>query len=347
MYQRDVWSLSLGRWGGVYVRIHIFFVLFAVLTGFIAHQMPGGGLMWLALTSVSILFLSVLAHEFGHYYAARRLGGHMDSLVLGPVGGLRPPRVPRDPQSELLTLLAGPAVSLSICFCCLIVAGLVHAETANELLNLFEPVIFGNGNGMTLEAVIRLTCWINWWLLILNAIPAFPFDGGRAMVALLQVLKPQIEYDKAVAYVATFARLVAVGLFLMAFVFRHALGPDFPAWLPLLLLSVFVFFSARVEEAQTEAEKEEEELFGYDFSQGYTSLERSASPRSNKPGPITVWWRDIQEKRRKRRAEIELAEDAESDEILQRLHEQGMESLSPREKALLKRVSERYRSRNS
>ena len=58
MYQRDVWSLSLGRWGSVYVRIHIFFVLFAVLTGYIAHQMDDG-LMWLALTSVSILFLSV------------------------------------------------------------------------------------------------------------------------------------------------------------------------------------------------------------------------------------------------------------------------------------------------
>ncbi len=346
MYQRDVWSLSLGRWGGVYVRIHIFFVLFAVLTGYIANEMERG-LMWLALTSVSILFVSVLAHEFGHFFAARRLGGHMDTVVLGPVGGLRPPRVPRDPQSELLTLLAGPAVSLLICFCCLIVTGLVDPEGAKELLRLFAPDIFVRGSDMSLESVIRLTCWINWWLLILNMIPAFPFDGGRAMVAFLQVLKPQVTYEKAVALVATFARLVAVGLFLMAFVFRNALGSEFPAWLALILLSVFVFFSARVEEAQTEAEKEEEELFGYDFSQGYTSLERSASPSSNKPGPITAWWNQFQENRRKRRAEIELAEDSESDEILQRLHEHGMESLSPREKALLKRVSERYRSRNS
>ena len=346
MYQRDVWSLSLGRWGGVYVRIHIFFVLFAVLTGYIANEIDRG-LMWLALTSVSILFVSVLAHEFGHFFAARRLGGHMDTVVLGPVGGLRPPRVPRDPQSELLTLLAGPAVSLLICFCCLIVTGLVDPGGAKELLSLFAPDIFKPGSEMSLESVIRLTCWINWWLLILNMIPAFPFDGGRAMVAFLQVLKPQVNYEKAVALVATFARLVAVGLFLMAFVFRNALGNEFPAWLALILLSVFVFFSARVEETQTEAEKEEEELFGYDFSQGYTSLERSAAPPSNKPGPISVWWNQFQENRRKRRAEIELAEDSESDEILKRLHEHGMESLSPREKALLKRVSERYRSRNS
>ena len=347
MYQRDVWSLSLGRWGGVYVRIHIFFVLFAVFTGYIANEIDRG-MMLLALTSVSILFLSVLAHEFGHFFAARRLGGHMDSIVLGPVGGLRPPRVPRDPQSELLTLVAGPAVSLLICFCCLIVTGLVNPEGAKELLNLLSPAgIFAGDADVTFLTVIRLTCWINWWLLLLNAIPAFPFDGGRAMVALLQVMKPQINYEKAVALVAAFARLVAVGLFVMAFVFRNANSTEFPAWLALILLSVFVFFSARVEESQSESEREEEELFGYDFSQGYTSLERSASPPSNKPGPISVWWNQFQEKRQKRRAEIELAEDAESDEILQRLHEQGMESLSPREKALLKRVSERYRSRNS
>ena len=349
MYQRDLWSLSLGRWGGVHVRLHIFFMLFAVLTGYIAYEISRNNeteLLWLALTSVVVLFLSVLLHELGHYYAARRLGGHIDALVLGPLGGLRPPRVPRDPQSELLCLVAGPAVTLGVCFSCLVLIGLFQPESARKLLDVFHPEIVDYGVGIRLETVVRLVCWINWWLLILNAIPAFPFDGGRAMVALLQVAKPKIEYDKAVSIVASVARLVAVGLFLLGFVFFDVYDDGIPSGPALMLLAVFVFFSARVEESQTEAELDDEELFGYDFSQGYTSLERSAGRTASRPGPITRWWNHYQERRRARQAERERAEDLESDEILKRLHQHGMDSLSPREKALLKRVSERYRSRN-
>ncbi len=359
MINRDVWSLSLGRWGGVHIRLHIFFVLFAVFTAYLAsvEEVRDDGLVWLALLSIAILFVSVLLHELGHYVAAVRLGGHMDALVLGPLGGLKPARVPKDPQRELLAVLAGPAVTLGICLFFLLFATILDAATSNlepgTDRQLWQPLglnfvghVAGRGE-ISVNLVVRLTCWINWWLFVVNLIPAFPFDGGRAFSAFIQVMRPKLDPERAVVLVAAFARLVAVTLFLLAFVFRDAFpGSAVPSWLALVLLAVFVFFSARVEESHSDREDEEHEMFGYDFSQGYTSLEKSTFPAPpTRPGPLTSWLDRRRENRRVRQAATEAYENRKADEILKRLHEHGMDSLSPAEKALLKRVSVRLRSR--
>ena len=323
------------------------------LPGILASQESArdDGLMWLAVLSIFMLLGSVLIHELGHYFASARLGGHMDVIVLGPLGGLRPPRVPSDPQSELLCILAGPAATLTTCVILLLVSLTLEPVSASQLLHPLAPTVdmghVSSGGDFSLGLIVRLGCWINWWLFVINLIPAFPFDGGRACSSFLQVMRPSLSAEKAVGIVATLARLVAVALFVLAFVlgdlFADSSAP--PAWLALLLLAVFVFFSARVEETQIEEDQPESDLFGYDFSQGYTSLERSTDAPQAKPGPITRWLDERREKQRIKQQRIEKEEDEEADRILQQLHEQGMDSLSPHERALLKRVSARYRTR--
>ncbi len=349
MVYRDVWSMGLGRWRGVHVRLHIFFVLFAVMTAYLAwlERDSDPGLMWLALLSILILFLSVMVHEVGHLLAVRRLGGHMDSLVPGPLGGLRPARVARDPQSELLATMAGPAATLGVVLLCTMTIAISNPSSLSGMFQLLTPDILDGrpSHKIGFSEIVRLTGWINWWLLVVNSIPVFPFDGGRALASFLQVVMPRMSHERAVASVATFARLVALALFLVAFLLRDALPHAMvPTWLALVLLSVFVFFSARVEETQLEAD-EEEELFGYDFSQGYTSLERSSQPSPPPAGPITRWLDRMKEQRRLRLDARASAEEREADEILRKLHQQGQASLSPRERALLKRVSARLRMR--
>ncbi len=353
MHQRDVWSVSLCRWGNVHVRVHIFFVLFGILTTYLAwllgQDQHDDGLIWLAILSVTILIVSVFLHELGHWYVATRLGGHNDTIVLWPLGGLRPIRVANDPQSELLAVLAGPAVSVGICLFCLLFAGIVDPLSARKLLRLFDPTIIdelSGGSPISLMSAIRLTCWINFWLLAINFLPAFPFDGGRALTALLQIIRPRLDYARAVAIAAMVGRMVAVGLCFLAFTYRDHFSAPVPVWLALLLLAVFIFFAARVEEAHAESESESDDPFGYDFSQGYTSLERSAGPPKRKTGSISRWIDRYRQRQRDRQAAVEAAEEKESDDILKRLHEHGMESLSHRDRALLKRVSERIRSRN-
>src|SRR4051794_41961692 len=102
------WSLSLGRWWGVAVYLHVFFVLFALVG--LAVTLRDPGLLGAGLMMVAILFVSVTLHEVGHSLAALRVGGKVDAIVLGPVGGLISPRVPDEPEIHLFVALAGPPV---------------------------------------------------------------------------------------------------------------------------------------------------------------------------------------------------------------------------------------------
>ncbi|MCA9263055.1 MAG: site-2 protease family protein [Planctomycetales bacterium] len=357
MHHLDVWSLSLGRWRGVQVKLHMFFLLFATFTCYLAWRMPADGaaddsFAWTAALCILVLFLSVLLHELGHVLAARRFNGAVDGIVIGPLGGLQPIRIPNDPQSELLVALAGPLVSAGITAICLMALLFSGEPHAYRVLHPFSPEAFeiatSPGGMLGPKDIVGLICWINWLLLLINLIPAFPFDGGRVCLAFLQTMRPQLAHHHAVVLVAALAKIVAVGLLIAAFFFRDSQAASVaPTWLALILLAIFVFFSARVEEEHPDQEESESGPFGYDFSQGFTSLEQTTEPPSPPPpGPLTRWWRKWQQRRELKRRRAEAEEDERLDEVLQRLHEFGESALSPAERALLKRVSARYRDRD-
>ncbi len=145
---------------------------------------------------------------------------------------------------------------------------------------------------------------------------------------------------------ARISKLTAVGLCIWAWLISDAADAwALPGWLPLVLLAIFVFFSASQEVAKAEETEWEEELFSYDFSQGYTSLERSSQPRSRPPGVVQRWINARRELRKRRRDLQERDEERQVDKILTRLHESGMKGLTAKERALLHRVSARYRNR--
>ena len=72
-----------------------------------------------------------------------------------------------------------------------------------------------------------------------------------------------------------------------------------PIWLPLVLLAVYLYFSARRESQRGDDEVGDDDLFGYDFSQGYTSLERPPAPRSHR-GPLRRWLEQRRQIRQRR-----------------------------------------------
>ena len=93
----------------------------------------------------------------------------------------------------------------------------------------------------------------------------------------------------------------------------------------------------------------EDGVFGYDFSQGYTSLERDqiqAAP----PVRRVSWWRRWLQRRAARKMQREVeereAEERRLDELLDKLHRQGRGALTDEEQRFMKRVSDRYRNRN-
>ena len=140
-----------------------------------------------------------------------------------------------------------------------------------------------------------------------------------------------------------FALLIAAALS------RDASGVLVPAWLPLIVLGAVVLFSSQRSTSGPPSHRPaEEELFGYDFSQGYTSLEKSHAridDAEDDDGPLERWLETRREQRRERQEQLDAEEDARVDEILARVHEHGLAGLTAEERLLLDRVSMRYRAR--
>ncbi len=355
MRSHTSWSIGLGRWGGVDVRLHMFFLLFAVCTLFFAwqaSQTPGSGdLVWVAIGSLSILLTSILLHECGHYFAAVRTGGAGDEIVVGPLGGLTSMRPPADPFAECVMHLAGPLVNLVLCIVSGTVLQLVVPGSVWGLLHPLAPEGLVEEAGMV--GALKLTFWINWVVMLANLLPAFPFDGGRALRAALMGWWPDASPRRAALFVSMLAKFAALVLLVFAGVQgRYFNSPEnasrqIPMWFSLALLAIFLYFSAKHEEERVEEIELEDDLFGYDFSQGYMSLEQNNRPQPPQEGHFKRWLAKRRREKHRRQAELEQEEELRVDGILERLHEQGMDQLSTEEQLLLKRVSHRYRQRNS
>lgn len=334
------WSLSLGNWHGVRVRLHIFFLLFAVQAVYIASQAKERGIVVFAGISLLVLLVSVLLHELGHAFAASRVGGYVDQIVIWPLGGLSPPHVPHDPQLELLAALAGPVVNALI----VVFTAPLLLIGSQDVLGLFVPLApAGLTEGTAVFVGLKLIFWINWMLLLINLLPAFPFDGGRVLRALLW---SQFDYRTAAFWVTRTAMVFAIGICFLAWWMKDIYATALvPAWVPLLLFAIFLWFGAQSEEARIENGAGEDDLFGYDFSQGYTSLEREAHQKHAGPSPLRRWLDERREARRVRQEATEREEEQQVDAILARLHEGGIKGITPQERAILERVSARYRNR--
>lgn len=151
-------TLPLFRVGGFQIGAH--WSLFAAM-GLMAVR--HGGIAGIGLSV--LIFGSVLAHELGHSWVARRLRVPIDGIDLHFLGGVAkmqaPPRSPRD---EIWIALAGPVVSLAL-------GALSFA--ASSWLGASSP------------------SWLSWVggvnvvLGLFNLLPALPMDGGRVLRAVL------------------------------------------------------------------------------------------------------------------------------------------------------------------
>lgn len=332
------WSLNLGRWFGIQVRVHLFFVLFVVVLLFqYAYPKEGVGDLSLGLLVVGLLVLSVLLHEFGHCFAARWVGGQAEEIVLWPLGGLALVDASNTPRAQFYTTAGGPAVNLLICVGC---AGLLgrHVLPLANPLSPVDPYQYDSA-AMGVGAVAFK---INWILLLFNLLPAFPLDGGRLLRCALW---PSVGFGRATQIALTAANCSAIGLFLLALLSAH-MGSDLTAPLLMLGVAIFIYVTAQRERQNLEAGMLfDDSVFGYDFSQGYTSLEKSVPKEERRSGFLRRW----REQRAQRKRQRELArlreEERRTDEILAKLHEGGMEGLTEEERRFLHNVSARYRSR--
>jgi hypothetical protein len=95
----------------------------------------------------------------------------------------------------------------------------------------------------------------------------------------------------------------------------------------------------------------EDNPFGYDFSQGYTSLERdepaaAAPPRRKKQNFLQRWLQRRAANKRRMEMERQREEEQRMDELLAKIQRSGKESLTDEEQRFLQRVADRYKNKS-
>jgi hypothetical protein len=122
-----------------------------------------------------------------------------------------------------------------------------------------------------------------------------------------------------------------------------------PMRFALVLLCIFLYFSAQHEDRRSAAEDVESDDAFPDPERpaDLSSLEGGVERRTDDSGPLQRWRERRRELRLRHQQQLEAEEERCLDEILERLHQHGRESLSPEDRELLERISARYRSRLS
>ena len=168
---------------GIPVKIHytlfigFFLIVWTLASGYMPREYPGldGSTYWvIGVLSAFILFSSVLLHELGHSYVAKRNGIPIVGIVLFIFGGIAQlgKDVP-DPKTELKITAGGPAVSY------ILAAALGGSFLLARGLALSPMIIAPLEYGMLINGLIAT----------FNLVPAFPLDGGRILRAFLWARK--------------------------------------------------------------------------------------------------------------------------------------------------------------
>jgi Zn-dependent protease len=348
------WSIPLGRLFGITVRVHLLFPVvalglilrFAVKKDFVDGTWIDGVML------TALLFVSVLLHEFGHCFAARWVDGDATEIMMWPLGGLASVDLPHEPRAHFITAAAGPAVNFLLAGVCVFLL----AFTADAFVSyqpLWNPLtsvlrIDPSGQIRLLDwsggehpvthvwpIVLARLFWVNWSLFLLNTLLlCFPLDGGRM---LQSVLWPSLGYRQAMLAVIYTGFVFTVVVGLISIVYEELL---------VFCLAIFIYVSCRSQLYVLETGGEEG-LFGYDFSQGYTSLERDQPRLSTKRASWWKRWRDSRAARKLERETKAREEDERRlDELLEKVQKLGMSALTDEERRFMKRVSDRYRNRN-
>lgn len=219
------WSLNLGRVAGIKILVHWTFVL---LLGWVAftEMQRGSGLetTLLAIAFILLVFCCVVLHELGHSLTAQRFGINTKAITLLPIGGVASlERMPEKPKQELLIAVAGPAVNVVIALILWLVLPSLRNLPTEEFFMRITPANF-----------LYLLFFVNIVLVLFNAIPAFPMDGGRVLRALLAF---KLGRARATQIAANLGQLLAIGFIFIGFFYNPFL----------ILIGAFVYFGAYSE----------------------------------------------------------------------------------------------------
>ena len=228
-------SLSLGRIGGVPLRIHwsapVLIVFLSITLG--GSTLPawapghsGGAYKAWAVVGALLLAVTLVAHEGAHALVARRAKVEVKDVTVFALGGVTRMGSPRTARDEGFIAAAGPLTSLLLGGVSLGLAVLAH-----DVLHWSLPA-----------AVLAWAAWANVVLAVFNLVPAAPLDGGRVLQAVIWRLRG--DRDRAARISARCGQVVGA-LMVVGGWLEFLAGSAGGLWLA--LLGLFVSTAALAE----------------------------------------------------------------------------------------------------
>lgn len=164
------WSIPLGRWMGVEMRVHVFFPLLIPI--FLAIGGADGWPRGLAL--FLLLVAAVITRETARLLVAAWLGLRLRAVLLLPFGGLFAYANPESQENanqgggQFAMAFAGPVANW---FTALALAACILG--ASGQINLLDQPL------LTSAHLLRSAVWVQAFLGLLHLLPAYPLDFGR------------------------------------------------------------------------------------------------------------------------------------------------------------------------
>ncbi|MCA9062356.1 MAG: hypothetical protein KDA96_04840 [Planctomycetaceae bacterium] len=344
MYPTDgilTFSFPLGQWLGARVRVS--FLLPIVM---LAMMWRLEHVAWGFVAGVVILY-SLLLHEMAHVVLLRLTGGDVNDIIIWPVGGLSAPHPGPGLRAELQPATAGPLMTAFLAACC--AWPLNSVGLLNDLWNPFHGFTVNPEHSVS-DTTLRIGFFVNYCLFLLNLIPITPMDAGQVVRSILHVRFEEGEVRDLMLRLGLVVSMVGV---IGAFVFDLS---------SLVAVASFVFVLHLNEATRTAVSPAEglrprhNDFAAYDFSDSHSYREEMFSWDNESTaefsegagsGIMDRWVARREQEQERREQDLFRADQSQLDDILEKLHQQGRDALNTQELAVLNRMSERLRHRNS
>jgi Zn-dependent protease len=185
----DIFGIRIGVDGSWF--LILFLLIFWLTPSFRSELRSSDGLAYLTtVVTVLLFFGSLIMHELGHAFVARRQGIEVRQINLFMFGGFaRMSRDAQTPAEEFKIAAAGPLATFVFALICLGVDLAIVGPHKLEDAALLRATV-------KVTPVLLSLSWLllmNVAILAFNLVPAFPLDGGRIARAVVW----KVRGDKA------------------------------------------------------------------------------------------------------------------------------------------------------
>jgi len=317
-------TVPFGRWFGVPVRLN-FFLLLVLALMFFGDIHAGGPVIFVIQAAMLIALL--LVHDFAHRFCAQQVGGSLDEFILWPAGGLVHPTVPPAPWPTFFAHVGGILAHLLIGGAC--VAGLYAMHLGSLLGEIsWNPLSAQFGAAPTTANpfaaitayLLFLSLQFNLGLILINLLPYYWYDGG---FLLESILWPWLDRPRAINVTCIIGMIIAGPMCLYSLYTLNIMG----------LIYWALLFASSYNKRREAAFGGGEEAYAFSAA-AYESAQPAGRRKARWPARKAV-----------KQAAAERREREKIDAILEKVHAQGMQSLTWLERRTLRKATERQRGK--